>query len=162
MRRSLSLSLSVAAVLLLLAASFVCACMHDNIEEWEVARTGDRVPAFKVSLSDGTTYDSTVRDGRGATIVFFATWCDDCQRELPVLDQLYRQGYFDGQHVVCISREEDEATVAAFWREHAFSLPYSAQTDRAIYSLFANAGVPRIYTISADGFITNISFTAPQ
>lgn len=134
-------------------------CFHEDEEDREVVRVGEDVPRFVVALSDGTTYDSSVRDGKGATIVFFATWCTDCQRELPVLDSLYRAGRFAGQHVVCIGREEDEATVSQFWQEHALALPYSAQPDRAVFSLFATTGIPRIYTVSPSGVITNISFT---
>lgn len=141
-------------VLLLLAG-----CFHEDEEDKQVVHVGEAVPRFSVALSDGSVYDSSVRDGKAATIVFFATWCGDCQRELPALDALYRAGRYADQHVVCIGREEDEATVAKFWSDQRLSLPYSAQSDRSVFSLFATSGIPRIYTVNPDGVITNIAFT---
>lgn len=146
--------------LLFVVSILLVGCLRSD--DAEIIEVGDRVPAFVVTLNDGTTYDSAHRDGRGATIVFFATWCTDCQRELPVLDSLYRAGYFANQHVVCIGREETPETVAAFWDDNALSLPYSAQTDRRIFNLFANTGVPRIYSIAPDGTVLAVSYSVPQ
>lgn len=146
--------------LMMFVSILVSGCFRED--DAEIVQAGDRIPAFSVVLNDGSTYDSTQRDGRGAVIVFFATWCGDCQRELPVLDSLYRAGRFEDQHVVCIGREEPAETVAAFWEIHSLSLPYSPQTDRRIFNLFANSGVPRIYNVSADGTILSVSFDVPR
>ena len=56
---------------------------------------------------------------------------------------------------MAISREEDEASVAAFWADNGLQMPYSAQTDRSIYNLFATSIIPRIYFCS-DGIVTRI------
>ena len=140
-----------------LCVTLLAACFHDDVDDYDVVRVGDAVPHFQIPLADGTTYDSSLRDGRGATIIFFATWCGDCQRELPRLDARYRAGEFDGQRVVCIGREESADVVEAFWREHNLSLPYSPQPDRAVFSLFASQGIPRIYSVSPDGKITHVA-----
>ena len=47
-------------------------------------------------------------------------------------------------------------SVAAYWKEQGLSIPYSAQTDRRIYNLFASSIIPRTYFCSADGIITQI------
>lgn len=142
------------------------ACIHEDIDDHDVVHVGDPVPRFVVTLTVPTaqnpeqtfSYDSSVRDGRGATIIFFSTTCSDCQRELPLLDARYRQGQYDGQHILCISREEAPGAVATFWRDHHLTLPVSPQTDRHIYHLFATIGVPRIYTVDPRGIITNIQY----
>lgn len=146
--------------LLLALGALLSGCFRED--DAEIVQAGDRVPAFSVTLSDGTIYDSTQRDGRGAIIVFFATWCGDCQRELPVLDSLYRAGRFDSQHVVCIGREEPAETVAAFWESHSLALPYSPQADRRIFNLFANSGVPRIYNVAPDGTVRAVTYSVPK
>lgn len=141
----------------LLLISLFASCIQDDADEMvEYVKVGDPVPHFVATLADGTTYDSSLRDGRGATIIFFSTNCSDCQRELPLLDARYRQGEYEGQHVLCISRDEAPGAVLNFWRDNHLSLPVSPQTDRRIYNLFANMGVPRIYTIDPQGIITHI------
>ncbi len=141
------------------ALTLLTACLRDDPDAGNLLRIGQPLPPFVVQLDDGTTYDSRLRDGRGATIVFFATWCADCQRELPRIDSLYRAGHYRGQHLVCISRAEPHAAVSAFWQEHHLVLPYSAQDDRSVYDLFARQGIPRIYTADAQGIITHIDHT---
>lgn len=46
---------------------------------------------------------------------------------------------------ICISRGEAQPSVAAYWQEAGLTLPYSAQPDDAVYRLFANRIIPRVY-----------------
>lgn len=151
-----------------LVAVLFTACFTEG--DGEGIATGDRLPTFSVLLDGGVSYasngevtnlagtrfDSSIRDGQGVVVVFFHTQCPDCQRELPLLDALYREGRLTGRRIVCISREEDGASVAAFWSAHTLSLPFSAQPDRSIYNLFASSGIPRIYVSDATGIITAV------
>lgn len=134
-------------------------CFGDEGEE-ERVMVGDPVPAFVVTLNDGSTYDSRQRDGRGALIVFFNTACADCRRELPRLNAAYERGEYADRHVVCIARQEADETIRAFWNELGLTLPYSPQPDRAIFSLFASAGIPRVYTVNPDGRIVHLDADA--
>ncbi len=58
---------------------------------------------------------------------------------------------------VCISREEGEASVKAYWEENGFTMPYSAQTDRSVYNLFASSGIPRRYEADENLVITHVA-----
>ncbi len=46
---------------------------------------------------------------------------------------------------ICISRGEAQPSVGAYWQESGLTLPYSAQPDNAVYRLFANRIIPRVY-----------------
>gem|GEM_PF-5093123 len=50
-----------------------------------------------------------------------------------------------GVRFICISRGETQPSVAAYWQEAGLTLPYSAQPDDAVYRLFANRIIPRVY-----------------
>jgi len=149
--------------LLLTAAVVFAACSmgdDDDGEVTEYVKVGDRVPAFSVEtvLADGSTATfSTARLTGETVIVLFNTSCGDCQRELPRMNDYYLQHCGDkGFQMVAISREEGAESVAAYWKEQGLSIPYSAQTDRRIYNLFASSIIPRTYFCSADGIITQI------
>lgn len=149
--------------LLLTAAVVFAACSmgdDDDGEVTEYVKVGDRVPAFSVEtvLADGSTATfSTARLTGETVIVLFHTGCQDCQRELPRMNDYYLQHCGDkGFQMVAISREEGAESVAAYWKEQGLSIPYSAQTDRRIYNLFASSIIPRTYFCSADGIITQI------
>lgn len=135
------------------------ACFGDeNYEMEEYVKIGHRLPSFSVDLSDGTRYDAATP--QPSIIVFFNTSCIDCQKELPILDAQYKSGAFADRRIVCISRAETDETIRAFWSANGLSLPYSAQPDRSIFSLFASAGIPRIYVTDAQGVVTSISYSA--
>lgn len=141
-------------ILHLLIIMVLTSCIHDD--EWvEHVSVGDCLPRFSVTLDDGGCYDSSIAGA--SVIVFFHTACVDCREELPLLDARYRAGEFAGRRVVCISRAESSASVAAFWREHHLTLPYSAQADRRIFDLFASAGIPRIYETDNQGIVVRIT-----
>lgn len=150
--------------LLLTAVVALAACSmaddEENEEVKEYVKVGDRVPLFSVQtvLADSTTATFTTARLTGETvIVLFNTSCGDCQRELPRMNNYYLQHCGDkGFQMVAISREEGAESVAAYWKEQGLSIPYSAQTDRRIYNLFASSIIPRTYFCSADGIITQI------
>ena len=43
--------------------------------------------------------------------------------------------------------------VQAYWEKHSFSLPFSAQNDDAVFSLFASHTIPRILITDKEGII---------
>lgn len=122
----------------------------------DLVKVGDRLPSFSVEVvSGGERYlFSTDRLSGRTVIVFFNTGCSDCQRELPELNDYYlRHRDEEGFRMVAISREEPEADVKAYWEAHGLSIPYSPQTDRRIYNLFASVTIPRVYVCSPQGIV---------
>jgi thiol-disulfide isomerase/thioredoxin len=151
-------------IMLFLTTVVGCSSVVDDenvdSEVKEYVSLGDRVPEFTVETvaADGTVGTFTTAQLTGETvIVLFNTSCGDCRRELPRLNDYYLQHRYDkGFQMVAISREEGAESVAAYWKEQGLSIPYSAQTDRRIYHLFASSVIPRVYYCSADGIINRI------
>ena len=152
----------------LLATTGCSSVIDDDKGVTERVRVGDHVPQFTASVVDDTGRHSfSTEQLTGETIiVFFNTWCGDCQRELPLLNDYYlQQSEKSGFQMIAISRAEGEESVAAFWKEKGLQIPYSAQNDRRIYDLFASSIIPRIYFVSPEGVVTHICvehFTLPQ
>ncbi len=133
---------------------------EDSDEVVERVKVGDRVPSFTAEMvgAGGSTFTFSSADLKGETvIVFFNTWCKDCQRELPRLNDYYLQHREDeGFQMVAISRAEAGENVADFWADNGLQIPYSAQEDRHIYDLFASSVIPRVYFCSAQGIVTKV------
>lgn len=126
-------------------------CIKDELPGEHSLAIGDRVPAFSVTMSDGSTFRSSELAGKHGMIVFFNTECPDCRRELPKIQQAYDRVRDDsGYKVICIAREEEDEEIAAYWRENGLTLPYSPQSDRAVYNLFATVSIPRVYITNPD------------
>lgn len=131
------------------------ACVTEDLPRNEGVSVGDPLPMFEVTLNNGTTVTTGSLKGKVAVIVFFTTGCGDCRREVPRLEEVYRN-FSDnpGVEMFAISREEKAAEVEVFWKEFSLTMPYSAQPDRAVYNAFATTGVPRVYIADSENIIT--------
>lgn len=136
-----------------------CSVIDDEDEIVERVKVGDQVPSFTVDVVDnGVRSVFSTADISGETvIVFFNTSCEDCRRELPKLNDYYliHRGE-EGFRMVAISREEGEESIAAYWRDNNLQMPYSPQTDRRVYSLFASSIIPRVYYCSPQGIVVKV------
>ena len=140
--------LSIYSVLVVL----MCSCINEQ-QQGANLTVGDSLPEFQVQMSNGVIVSNLTLQGTPALIVFFNTGCPDCQRELPIVQQLYLQMSNNEVQVVCISRAQTETEVAAYWFENQFTMPFSAQPDRRVYELFAQTRIPRLYAVNAEGII---------
>ncbi len=134
------------AALLALALPLFAACIYDpsNPEGGDGIGVGDPLPDFTVTMSDGSSLSTPDLAGNVSLIMFFHTDCPDCQTALPMVQSLYED--FGGTvRFVAISREEKAGSIGRYWSANSLTLPYSAQTGRDIYRLFASGGIPRIY-----------------
>lgn len=123
----------------------VTSCIYDHEPDGGVnLKAGDPLPYFKISMNDGQQLTTDSLRGKKSVIIFFNTTCPDCRKELPVLEELYKKKR-DVANMICISRAENSNDVGNYWNAHNLTIPYSAQTDRIIYNMFAQSGIPRIY-----------------
>lgn len=121
----------------------------------ERIRVGDTLPKFEVIIQNGDTVCSSDMSSSPCVLVFFHTRCYDCRRELPEVQQLYNV-YSKEIRFLCISRAENNADISRFWEQEQLSLPYSAQSDKHIFKLFAERTIPRIYITDGRGYVTHI------
>lgn len=122
---------------------------------------GDYIPDFTITMNDGSALTGAqLREGV-TCIVFFTTECSDCRLTLPHIQKAYDEYSGKGVQFVLISREDDATSVDRYWIQQEFTMPYSAQSDRDIYELFARTRVPRVY-ICKDGQIKQIFTDQPS
>lgn len=129
-------------------------CVFEKEPEAFSLQVGDTVPYFSIVMNDGSTLTSRSLEGHKSVLAFFNTDCNDCRRELPVIQKAMEDN--PDIQFICIAREENEAQIREFWQRNNLTLPYSPQTDRKIYNLFATNIIPRIYLISPELKITGI------
>ena len=159
-RRVSRLRGSLAVALCAIAAVALPSCVTDEVgEPWSVG-PGDECPRFDIVFDDGSRVATADLAGHRTMIVFFNTGCEDCRRELPVIQSVAdRLGHgAEGEaglgrgipYILCVSRAEGSAAVGGYWAANGLTLPYSAQDDDAVYRRFADSVIPRVYIIGAD------------
>ena len=144
-----------------LAAAVLCtACIKDR-ERGADLGVGDSLPKFTVTMNDGTKVGTDNLQEGISCIMFFTTVCPDCVKALPHMQRVYDEYVSQDVTFAMISREEGPERVEQHWESEGLSMPYSAQTDRKVYELFASACIPRVY-ISMNGIIKTVFTDTPS
>lgn len=138
-------------LLSLCAVLAVSACLTQNPQGGGI-EVGDKIPSFEVTLEDGSSFSSISLIGTPSLIIFFHTTCPDCQRTLPEVQKAY-EVYGSQVRFVAISREQALSDVRAWWDAHGIDIPFSAQTDKRVYNLFAESRIPRVYLVDKNGIV---------
>ncbi len=139
----------------LMAVVVVSGCVSEDPGEGAaIIGVGDPCPVFELEMADGSVVATSDFSGRRVMLVFFNTACEDCRRELPVIQRVAESLAGETEaglpRIICVSRNEPEASVAKYWRANGLTLPYSASGDDRVYRLFADAVIPRVYIIGED------------
>jgi peroxiredoxin len=121
-----------------------------------LTKVGERMPAFTVKEVSGKTFSMARERGKVVVVNFWATWCPPCRVEMPRLEKEIWDKYKGNADfvMVAIARQQTQARIAAFGKQHPeFTYPLAYDPQRAVYSKFAAAGIPRSYVVGKDGKI---------
>jgi cytochrome oxidase Cu insertion factor (SCO1/SenC/PrrC family) len=150
---------------LLMTACGGCSATDDKVDGDKVTDAdslvvGDQLPAFEVTMNDGSVVRTADLKGQPSVVVLFSVDCPDCRHELPEVQKLWdrsRQGELTGDGkplpIVLIARKNTVEDIEPFWKFAELTMPYSPQPDRKVYSRFAPSRIPRIYISDAAGII---------
>ena len=146
---------------LLMTACGGCSAIDDGADGDEVTDAdslvvGDQLPAFEVTMNDGSVVRTADLQGQPSVVVLFSVDCSDCRHQLPEVQKLWdrsRQGELTGDGkplpIVLIARKNTVEDIEPFWKFAELTMPYSPQPDRKVYSRFAPSRIPRIYISDA-------------
>ena len=142
------------SLLFLFVLAVFSSCISDDSDKESQGANlvvGDSLPTFQVTMNDGSTIRTSDLLGGVSVVVFFNVGCGDCRVELPEVQRLWDQQL--GVPIVLIARENTEEAIQSFWQQAQLTMPYSPQSDRKVYSLFASSRIPRIYICDDQGVI---------
>jgi thiol-disulfide isomerase/thioredoxin len=113
------------------------------------------VPNFELVTFGGETYSDKSLRGQPTLLVFWAPWCNVCQRELPLLEQFYRQSRPAQLRVLSIGFADTRSNVEAFVkaRPNVFVFPTAFDEDRWVANAFKINATPTYVVVDARGNI---------
>lgn len=143
-----------AFVLFFLTSLLFASCISDNEEVPDMinyVEVGDVIPNFEIKENDGRVLSSNDFEGKRSIIVFFNTWCSNCAKELPIIEDAYKMLKEEPDFkMAAIARAETSETTAPYWTEKEFTMPKYHDLQKEVFFLFGNSYVPRIYLIDRD------------
>lgn len=113
---------------------------------------GDAAPALKGTTLDGWPFDLAAQKGRVVVVNLWATWCEPCRAEMPLLDAFYKKHRDQGLVMLGLDENdpEDEAEVRKVMAD--FSYP-AVMAEKASDNGFRARVVPITYVIDAAGTV---------
>lgn len=113
----------------------------------------DAVPAFDTVLLDKTTLTASALKGKPVLVVFWATWCPICRKELPELQALYAKYRARGFVILALSIDAERIEVDEFWQDHDYDFPVAMRTPRHSEIFGVTRAPPRFFLIDRGGVL---------
>jgi thiol-disulfide isomerase/thioredoxin len=115
---------------------------------------GEQAPALVAPASEKrSAVDLAHWRGKTVLVSYWATWCEPCKREMPILEALYRSYHDRGLEVLLISidfpRDQPKARAAM----RTFPFPAVHVSDLTADGFGKPRGLPTGYLVDAQGIV---------
>lgn len=132
----------------------ISCCNKINVDDGYRIKPGDKIPEFSVVMNDGSIVSDVTIGSGPAMLVFFHTDCPDCRKELNIIQKFWDE-HGSELGIYLISRAESSESVSRYWKEHGYTMPFSAQNDRSVYEKFSSSGIPLVIYLK-DGIVKEV------
>jgi cytochrome c biogenesis protein CcmG/thiol:disulfide interchange protein DsbE len=97
--------------------------------------------------------DASLKDYRGKVVVmnFWASWCDPCVKELPLLERAHQQLQRHNATVLGINIQDAPEDAMAFVNRFKLTYPSLRDVDRKFARRYGTNGYPETFVIDRDG-----------
>lgn len=149
-----SLSLVLAVFLLVLALVFLgllgLRVLRPDATRLEV---GQPAPDFVLETLAGERVILSELRGQGVVLNFWASWCDPCRDEAPLLERAWRTEAGRGIVVLGVAHLDQRPAALRFLETFDLTYPNGRDQGGTIAELYGIRGVPETYFIDPEGMI---------
>jgi thiol-disulfide isomerase/thioredoxin len=89
-------------------------------------------------------------------INFFATWCDPCREEMPLINELAAQPEKNDYNVLAIAVEDSRAAVTEYVKESKLIFPIALDLNSTVKRAYRIFGPPATFFIDSQGIIRDV------
>ena len=139
----------------IILAIAVCLIAVGSATALRAATAGVTAPAFELITFAGESYSNVSTKGRPMLLVFWAPWCNVCQRELPQLTEFYQRDKPKKLGVVSIGFADTRTNVEQFVKQRSgtFVYPTAYDEDRWVAQAFKVTATPTYVLLDAQGSV---------
>jgi len=110
-------------------------------------------PDFTLTLFDGGQLSLAELRGHPVVLNFWASWCDPCKDEAPLLETAWRRYREQGLMMVGVDYLDQEPAARAYLQEFQITYPNGPDLGSRIARRYFIRGVPETFFIAPDGEI---------
>lgn len=112
--------------------------------------------AFDLKSLDGKSLNFDTFNGKPLVLNFFASWCDPCRDEMPLINELASQGSKNGYNVLGIAVEDSRAALIDFAKESKLVFPIALDLNNTVKRAYRIFGPPATFFIDSQGVIRDV------
>ena len=117
-------------------------------------QVGESRPSWQATLLDsGQTLSNDRLQGHVVVINFWATWCEPCRAEMPLLEQFWQDHKDQGVVVLAISMDEARDLPKVRKMASAFSFAVAHKSQAEVKSLGRLWRLPSTFILDANGIV---------
>ena len=118
-------------------------------------KKGDQAADFEKKSIAGQTVKLSGLRGKVMLVDFWASWCEPCKKELPLLGKMAARLKARGIEIVTINIDDDKSNAADFLRSHGLQsqLTVIADTDKSIVGKYAPPKMPSSFVVDKSGVV---------
>lgn len=127
------------------------------VEVMKKIKPGQRLPNMILKGLNGKTYDVGATRNKALVISFWASWCDPCRLEAPMLNELYSK-YKDDVDVygINVTRYDRLEDVQKFSRSLDLQFPILLDEQGALFERFGGVAFPTHVMVDHHGQVREI------
>jgi peroxiredoxin len=129
------------------------------------ADVGDKSPSFSISTIDGNKVSTRkIKDNKHMMLVFWATWCPNCKREIPSINDIYRSLKDKNIELLAINVGVNDSIdkIKRYVKKYKINYPVAFDKDSEVSREFKISGVPTIIIVDKSGTIKYRSYRLPE
>ena len=111
---------------------------------------------FDLKTLDGKAAGLEIFRGKPLIMNFFASWCDPCREEMPLINELAAKGSRQGYNVLGIAVEDTRAAVTEFAKEASLLFPIALDLNSTVKRGYRIFGPPATFFVDAQGVIRDV------
>ena len=95
--------------------------------------------------------------GKSIVLNFWASWCQPCKEELPLLENAWKQMQAQNKNIVFlgIDFQESNSDASSFLQQHGITYMAGLDTDGSIANKYGVSSLPQTVFIDRNGIVTS-------
>ena len=112
---------------------------------------GQQAPTLRLRTLDGHHLDLAALRGRPVVVNFWATWCEPCVREFPLLRRAAADHRADRLAVIGVLTNDRPEPGRSFVRRHGGTWPVGIDQAASTAAVWGAVGLPHTFFVRRDG-----------